>query len=647
MDSTKYFAAVDDADELLGNLYDKITDYYEYVTVSGTGELWRKSNKMYHDASQTGGAISETGTQGEYSSIGINHYRNIMQHMLVMTTSQRPAFEPRSTNTDVKSQSQTILATGLLDYYMREKRLERHLKGGVELCLIFGEGFVAVDWDSTSGEAFNTDPETKSLVYTGDLVYSSLGPIDVIRDHTRYDKEQDWVITRTYKNKFDLAAKYTEFNDELVNLPNKTQFTQSYISEAADTLHRQNSDLVPVYTFYHKPSPVLPEGMIVVFTEGNIMLQQSGLPFRSVPVYRIAPQEALDKIFGYTIGWDLLPIQEAINGLYSTILTNQTNFGVQNISVPIGVNTSVQAIAGGMNLVYYEPNQYGLKPEGMNLTTTPAEIFNFLRSLEQLMETLSGINSVARGNPEASLKSGAALALVQSMAIAFSMGLQQSYAQLLEDVGTATINILRDFAKAPRIAMIAGKSSKSMMREFTGDDLSQVNRVVVDMGNPLTRTTAGKVNLAETLLKNNLISNAEQYIAVLTTGKLEPLIEGTQAELLLIRSENEALQDGQQVTAIITDEHSMHILEHKAVLASPQLREDPTIVQATLDHMMQHIELLKSADPALMELIKQKPLSPQISQTDQGQAGAMLNPTNPVTQEASEVAMPKLPESPL
>src|SRR5690606_32152609 len=143
--------------------------------------------------------------------------------------------------------------------------------------------------------------------------------------------------------------------------------------------------------------------------------------------------------------------------------------------------------------------------ESLNLTNTPAEIFNFMGMLEKLGETLSGVNSVARGNPEASLKSGAALALVQSQAIQFSMGLQQSFAQLVEDAGTGTIEILQDFASVPRVAFIAGKSNRPLMKNFKGSDLDAIKRVTVDMGNPLTRTTAGKVNLADTMLERNLI----------------------------------------------------------------------------------------------------------------------------------------------
>jgi hypothetical protein len=119
--------------------------------------------------------------------------------------------------------------------------------------------------------------------------------------------------------------------------------------------------------------------------------------------------------FGYTVSFDMLPIQKAIDGLASTIQTNQEAFGVQNVLVPRGSNLDVEELVGGLNIVQYDPKMG--KPEPMNLTATPVEIFNRYKELINEMESISGINSVVRGNPEASLKSGAALALVASQAI--------------------------------------------------------------------------------------------------------------------------------------------------------------------------------------------------------------------------------------
>ncbi len=293
----------------------------------------------------------------------------------------------------------------------------------------------------------------------------------------------------------------------------------------------------------------------------------------------------------------------------------------------------------------------GFEPKAMQLTSTPPEIFNFITQLERAQETLSGVNSVARGNPEASLKSGAALALVQSMAIQFSQNLQQSYARLVEDVGTGTINILKTFAAVPRVAAIAGKSNRPLMKEFSGEDLSGINRVIVDMGNPLTRTTAGKVNLADALAERNMIDNPDQYIQVVTTGRLEPIIEGKQAQLLLIKSENEKLADGIRQQVVLTDNHAKHILEHTTVLSNPEIRATPDdpIVLATLEHIQEHMEMMK--DPyvqQLMAILHQEPVPPSMMAPPPGAPapGGMMNPQAPIQQEAGQVQQPNMPNPP-
>ncbi len=242
------------------------------------------------------------------------------------------------------------------------------------------------------------------------------------------------------------------------------------------------------------------------------------------------------------------------------------------------------------------------------------------------------------------------------MAIQFSMNLQQSYARLVEDLGTGTIQILQDFAAVPRIAAIAGKSNRPLMKEFSGKDLDQIDRVMVDMGNPLTRTTAGKVNLADALAEKNMIDNQDQYIQVVTTGRLEPVIEGKQAELLLIKAENEKLADGQPQRAIITDQHAQHILEHKTVIASPEVRENPNspIMANTLDHIQQHLNFLQTANPALLALIHQQSIAGQPPSNtpapnpgaSQGQAGGPMNAAPPVVQQAEGVALPNMPSPP-
>lgn len=634
-----YWASVP-SKEIADEVLDKVDKYYKYLSLSGKLDLYRRSWALYYRPRLTGAKINPVGAQGELAAIAVNHYRNLLTHLETMTTQQRPAFEPRATNTDTKSQGQVILATGLLDYYMREKKLERVIKEATKHGLIFGEGFVRAEWDATGGEVYGQTP-SGAPAYQGDIKYSNYMPADVIRDFTNTaPSNNDWYIMRDWANKYTLAAKFSDLREEI--LSDAVDMLEVARTTTLNALALEDSDNIIVYTLIHQPNPAMPKGRFTQVLDNGTVLIDGPLPYKESHVYRIAPDEEAGTIFGFTVGYDLMAMQEGLDALYSTAITNQTTFGVQNILVPKGHDISTSQMSGGLNVMEYDP-KVG-KPEALNLTATPPEIFNFMQTLERLMETISGVNSVARGNPEASLKSGAALALVQSMAIQFSMSLQQSYAQLIEDLGTGTIHILQDYASVPRIAQIAGKSQRPLMRTFTGSDLDSINRVMVDMGNPMTRTTAGKVNMAEQMLQYGLIENPDQYIQVVTTGKLEPVIEGKQAELLLIRAENEGLAEGQRAQAIITDQHAQHILEHKTVLASPEARQNPTILKATLDHIQEHINFLKSADPTLLALIHQQSMaSPQ---GPAPQNAGMMNSAPPVVQQAQGAQMPSMPNPP-
>lgn len=602
-----YFAAKP-SDEAAAVILSKALDWMTNLRANGYLEKLRMSWAAYHGAyydSSTGGhKITFSGTNEELVNIPVNNVRNLAQHILVMTTATRPSMDARATNTDYKSLTQTLLANGLLDYYMREKRLERYLKTAVEYAVVMGSGYVKLSWNAMSGEMYEFNEETSTPIYEGDVEFSNLSPFDVVVDSTKEHQDHDWIICRTWKNRFDLAAKYPELKDKIIGLATKDKENNFRVESLGFT----TTDDVAVYEFYHKRSEALPDGRYLLFLATDIVLYDGPMPYRNLPIFRISPSDILGTPYGYTNIFDLLPLQEALNSLFSTVITNQSAFGVQNVIVPRGADIAISQLAGGLNII--ECNTQAGVPSALNLTQTPPEVFNMITLLNQTMETLSGVNSVARGNPEASLKSGTALALVQSMAIQFMSGLQGSYVALIEDVGTALINVLKDFAAVPRVAAIVGRSNRTFMKEFKGDDLSAVSRVIVDVGNPLAKTTAGRVQMAEQMLQMGIIKNPQQYFTVINTGKLDVMFEGDQAELLLIKGENEQLMRGEESIVLSIDEHKTHILEHKAILSDPELRKDAALVGIVLNHIQGHIDALRTTNPDLLMQLNQQPLQP-------------------------------------
>ena len=579
-------------------------------------EMWAAYHGAFYSDIDDGHRITFGGEQGELANLPVNHFRNIAQNIFNMITATRPAMDARSVNTDFRSQAQTILANGLLDYYMREKRLEFYLKNAVEYAIVLGSGYIKVEWNAMAGDLYDTiepevDPETGEIleegfpVYEGDVQFSNLSPFDVVVDSTKEtEADHEWVLTRSFKNRFDLAAKYPELKDKILALHTKDEHERFRFN----SLGYEETDDIPVYEFFHRRTESMPDGRYLLFLSDDVVLLDSPMPYDNLPVYRISPSTIMGTPYGYTPMLDLLPLQDAVNSLYSTVMSNQNAFGVQNIIMPRGTDIVPSNLIGGLNLIEYNA-QLG-KPESLNLTQTPKEIFDFMAVLIKDMETISGVSSVTRGNPEASLNSGAALALVQSMSIQYMSSLQQSYVQLVEDVGTGLIKMLQRFASVPRIALIAGKKNRTIMKEFTGDDLDKINRVIVDMGNPLAKTTAGRVQMADQMIQMGVITDAYQYQNVINTGELDFLTEGSQGGLLLIKSENERLIEGEYIQAVFTEKHSQHIKEHSYILDDPDLKKDPELLKRVSDHIQQHINLLRTTDPDLLAMMGEQPLSP-------------------------------------
>lgn len=610
-----YFAAKP-ADETAAALVRKSQQWFTSLDSSGylykLRTMWAAYHGAYYDNEANSHSITFGGEQGELTQIAVNHLRNLAQHMLNMITSTRPMMQARAINTDYKSLVQTKLANGLLDYYMRDHRLEEYLKTACEYAIVFGSGYIKMEWNATlntGGEAGGDPFDYNDLgqpVYPGDIDFQNLSPFDVMFDTNREDRKHDWVLCRSFKNRYDLAAKYPELEQEILALPTKSELLQysSYGFSFDDT------DLVPQYEFYHKRTESMQDGRYMLYLSEDVVLLDSPMPYRNLPVYSIAPSYYLGTPYGYTPMFDILPLQDAVNSTYSTILSNQSAFGVQNIIVPKTADVSIQQLVGGLNVIEAnESNGSTIRP--LNLTQTPKEIFDFLAIMEKTMETISGVNAVSRGNPDPNLRSGNALALVQSMTLQFMSGLQQSYVMMIEDLGTGIINVLKDHANIPRVATIVGKSNKSYLKEFTGGDLDSVNRVVVDIGNPLARTVAGRVEMAEQMMQMGVIKTPEQYFMVIDTGQLDVMTEDTQSQLYLVKDENENLVGGENVIAVFTDDHILHIKEHSAILSNPELRFDVELVKRVSEHIQEHINLLRSTDPDTLQILGQKPLSPQ------------------------------------
>ncbi len=647
LDSDQYFAT-QTVEKLLPLLKDKFDQYQKYIAATGRLTIWRKVYYQYYKADYDQGALLRAGLNGEYVSMPLNQFKNLVDHLHNLITSQKFSYIPKAVNTDFKSQSASILTKGLLEYFDTDKRLPRDRKRATRFAEMFGEGYVTLDWDPSLGDPKGvlpqTDPNTQPQIrHEGDFIQETHLPTDVARDVGSRSFKQDWYIIRSWKNKWDLIAKYPAMADKIKKLSlDPSDESNLRLLNSPDW---NNSDLIPVYTFRHDKTAALPGGKYVQYLDDETWLINSDLPYKTKNVFACYTEPQEDSCFGYSHLWHLLPLQEQLDNLVSTVATNQ-QLAVANILIPEGANIQLEQLAEGMNGFKY--NAQAGKIDVLELVNTPKEVFDMIEFIIKQMETLAGINSVIRGEVPTNLRSGSALALVAAQAMQFSSGLQESYVNLTEDVSTGIIELLGNpaFVQDSRVALIAGKVNQPLLKQFVAGDLAPISRVQVELANPLAATTAGRVQLAETLVQNGIVKNPQQYLMVLQTGTLEPEIEGLQAELLLIKQENESLGQGEPCTAIKLDNHALHISEHKAVLCNLDARQNTEILKATLDHITQHEQLmiqLQIQEPMMLQALGMAPVA-------MAQPAGPVGPASPETKTPDKVAektqTPGLPSLP-
>lgn len=208
---TKYWAA-EEPQKVASNALGRASSFYTTLSMNYYLDQLVRNWLFYHGqfySSYAGEShrIQFVGEQGELVSLAVNHYRNFAQHMLNMITANRPTMEARAVNTDYKSLAQTYLANGILDYYMREKKLEDHIRRVTEMAIVLGSGFIRMEWNATAGDLYDFDPETGEKNYEGEIEFSTLSPFDVVFDGTKETWDHEWILIRTFQNKFNLAAK--------------------------------------------------------------------------------------------------------------------------------------------------------------------------------------------------------------------------------------------------------------------------------------------------------------------------------------------------------------------------------------------------------------------------------------------------------
>jgi hypothetical protein len=636
----------------------RVREHYEYSEETGQLQLCHSSHSAFYGMGEFGhetSQIFEFGEDGEKLGLRANRLRALVKYVLLTVTADRPTVKPRATKMSAQALAQVPVARKLLDYLRRAKRMDRVFTSAVLRALLYGKSYVWQSWDPTLGPSWSPPPGDDGQPVEdkpeGDMLCEALGPMDVATDPERKPYDHDWFIVRVTRNRHDLVATFApqaeepeetyedEQNDQgLVedDAEGPAELRQRIMGAPSDILNEHQSmaigfarrvkeksrDLVFQYHLMHKRTPAVPDGRYMIFLAGGVVLYDGPLPYEDLPINEMVPEEFLEMgDMGYSSAWDLLALQEAYDAILSTCLTNMDAFGHNDIVIPNGVELGYEEIQSGLNVIRYPAGESN-KPYILEKVAIQDSVFKLRDWLKEEMQSPLGVNSVALGDPQKSLESGSALALVQAQAVHFQNGVMSAYTHLVEDVSTNQIRICKRYMKAPRIAAISGPEDSDGIMAFSGQDIGDIDSVECEQVNPLFSTIAGRQNAADKLLERELIKDASQYIHMLETGRLELVTDDARHEDLYLRSLREALAKGPQVTpgqpdpmtgqprmviegiaVTIADNPERCLKAARDVMYSIEHRKDVAVVTACTTYIQNLLHAWRSAPPDMLALL--------------------------------------------
>lgn len=647
-DSTKYWAASEDSGECVNGIKDRITRYREWLKESGRSQrmlrAWRAFYGYAPDGTGDTSMIRPSGEQGEFIDVTTNDYAILVRQTAVLTTANKPAFKAIATNSDYNSLAQAQFAQGLLEYYDKLHAIGDRDYEAVLVGLITSEGWQVQGWDASAGKSL-TDFAEGQPTKDGDVQVFSLTPYDVVYDPDAHDTDSfQWIAFRRRFNRFDLAKTYPEQADRLSHNfggDSKSDWADEIFDLRSRNGYRRDTepDLIWVWEFRHLPTPALPNGRLIKMVDNECILfdsigktkdesgqvipgqvVDSGYPYTELHAYRLSPEVVVGSAAGHTAHFDLLSLQECLDTVATQAATAANAGGISNMWCGPGGAPTLSSVVGSMNFLTSQQ-----KPERMEGPTLSAQVMEFESFLERRMMRIGGQSDVSMGEVPKGMPGNLA-ALLEAKSVQYHSRLQASYARMLERSRTGMLKLLKRFATTPRVAMLAGKSNTWAFKEWSSQDIAGIDRVIVESVNAMSQTYAGRRADAELLLQHGLVPNAQQYLTLVATGRIEPMLDAPEQNLMRIRQDVELLQKGiglppvdqakslvlgtpqfvddgkPHIWPLISDTHWLDIPENLSVLSTPEARSNPEVTKAVLEVVQERMRLWKTCDPLLQQL---------------------------------------------
>ena len=214
-------------DQIGAEIIERMEKWHNSVDGNGMLSQWKRNYRLYHNVDPMSygrnywGDFGANDEDSSYIDVRINHYRNLITHMLNMIFAKLPDLKARAAQNTFEATSSVALGDSIIENTFKSKRVNRKVKKTGEIGLVFGTGGALVEWDVMEGEPYVTDSDGR-IVNTGDITITPMSVLDFYTDTSKQDENDiEWQIFRQYKNKYLLAAQFVDMADKILAISDK------------------------------------------------------------------------------------------------------------------------------------------------------------------------------------------------------------------------------------------------------------------------------------------------------------------------------------------------------------------------------------------------------------------------------------------
>ena len=422
-----------------------------------------------------------------------------------------------------------------------------------------GVGGLVVEWDAQAGTAIGQDPTTGAEVFTGDVKVScvslhemSFEPGTRDGEHARY-----WVRGQ---------ALPPEEVQELYGLEKEP----SSDAQALNSVHRvgegdqaSNTPLTMVFTYYGRPTRLLPEGRIVTVVGDQFVADSPWtFPFTdrlNVALAVVTPVHAA--WIGLTPVTDAVPIQAAYNASWSSIIEHMKNAGNARLAVPVGSVEDIEDFSDAPGEAFEYSPINGVSLQYLSPPSMPDWWIRQPGMLAEAMDDALSIHAVSRGDAPSGIESGLALSILSENDDTPVGSLARNLGDSWARAATMVLKLYEANVQESRDATIApsGQGAIPELIKWAGGDLAGQTTVVVPTDSVIPRNRAAQAAYAFQLFDRGIITNPAELAKIADLPDQNSLLEGISPDSARAHRENMWMAAGKSRVVDIYDDHANHI----------------------------------------------------------------------------------------